>query len=258
MPTTQSAGHELFDATKSPTFKAVQGTSFNIKFGDNSGAAGTQGTDTVNIGGATVTSQAVELATAVSDQFVQDTNNNGLVGLAFSTLNTVKPQPVKTFFDNVAPSLARPVLVANLKHNTSGSYTFGSIDETQFQGSLTSMAVNSSAGFWGVAMSNFQVGDTALQANTQDSLAIADTGTTLLIMDDSVVYGYYSTVAGAHEDANAGGIVFPCTSKLNDLSLQMDGSYMATIPGALMNFVALNDGSGSEFTPALLEACSSL
>ena len=243
MPTSQSAGHELFDSTKSPTFQPVQGATFNIKFGDQSGASGTQGTDTVNIGGATVTSQAVELATAVSEQFIKDTSNNGLVGLAFSKLNTVTPAPVKTFFDNVTPSLAMPVLVANLKHNTSGSYTFGSIDETQFTGSLTSVPVNNSIGFWGVEMSNFQVGKTALQPNTQNNLAIADTGTTLLIMDDSVVYGYYSTVGGAHEDAEQGGIVFPCTSPLNDLSLQIGGSYMATIPGSLMRFAAIGDGS---------------
>jgi hypothetical protein len=99
-------GHTNFDPSKSTTFKLMQGASFSISYGDGSGAAGNVGTDTVNIGGATVTSQAIELATAVSSSFVQDTQSNGLVGLAYSKLNTVKPTAQKTFFDNAKSSLA--------------------------------------------------------------------------------------------------------------------------------------------------------
>jgi len=47
------------------------------------------GTDTVKIGGTTVTGQAVELAKQVSSTFVSD-SSDGLVGLAFSSINTGK------------------------------------------------------------------------------------------------------------------------------------------------------------------------
>ena len=94
LPPTFSSNATVFDATKSNTFALMKGASFQISYGDGSGAAGNVGTDTVNVGGATVTAQAVELATAVSKSFVQDTNNNGLLGLAFSKLNTVQPPSV--------------------------------------------------------------------------------------------------------------------------------------------------------------------
>lgn len=80
--------HAAFDASKSTTFKKVEGSQWKISYGDGSGAAGTVGTDVVTIGGVKVENQTVELANQVSRSFVEDTNTDGLVGLAFSTLNT--------------------------------------------------------------------------------------------------------------------------------------------------------------------------
>lgn len=85
--------HSAFDASKSTTFKKVDGAAWKISYGDGSGAAGTVGTDTVTIGGVTVENQTVELANKVSQSFVQDTNTDGLVGLAFSKLNTGMSYP---------------------------------------------------------------------------------------------------------------------------------------------------------------------
>lgn len=82
--------HTAFDASKSTTFKNMTGSQWKISYGDGSGAAGNVGTDTVTVGGVTVQNQAVELATAVSQSFVQDVNTDGLMGLAFSKLNTSK------------------------------------------------------------------------------------------------------------------------------------------------------------------------
>lgn len=82
--------HTAFDPTKSATFKKVDGAQWNISYGDGSGAAGVVGRDTVTIGGVTVKDQAVELANQVSQSFVQDVNTDGLMGLAFSKLNTSK------------------------------------------------------------------------------------------------------------------------------------------------------------------------
>ena len=82
--------HTAFDASKSTSFKKTDGAQWKISYGDGSGAAGTVGTDTVTIGGVKVEGQTVELANQVSQSFVEDTNTDGLVGLAFSNLNTGK------------------------------------------------------------------------------------------------------------------------------------------------------------------------
>jgi hypothetical protein len=158
LPTSSIGSHTAFNPAKSASFKTLAGSTWSISYGDGSGASGTVGTDTVVIGGATATSQAVELATSVSASFVSDTNNDGLLGLAFSTLNTVKPTKQNTFFQTIQASLALPVFSVDLSANATGTYTFGAIDNSKFTGALTSIPLSSSSGFWQVASNSFSVG----------------------------------------------------------------------------------------------------
>jgi len=64
---------------------------------------------------------------------------------------------------------------------------------------------------------------------------IADTGTSLLLLDDSVVTAYWSQVAGSKNDASQGGYTFPCNAKLPDFSIVVGGE-TRTVPGAYMNY----------------------
>ncbi|RAL61175.1 hypothetical protein DID88_010254 [Monilinia fructigena] len=243
LATASQSGHQNYDATKSKTFKAMQGATWSISYGDGSGAAGNVGTDTVDIGGVTVTRQAIEQATAVSKSFVQDTQSNGLVGLAFSKLNTVKPNQQKTFFDNaMSQGLAMPVFTADLRKASAGSYEFGNIDSSKFNGSLTWAAVNTTQGFWQFSSSKFSVGG-GPETAVPNGQAIADTGTTLMLADPNIVNGYYSKVQGAVNNQTVGGVTFPCSAKLPDLAIDVGGSYMATVRGDDINYAPV-DKSG--------------
>ncbi|KAI0481968.1 acid protease [Xylariaceae sp. FL0804] len=236
-----TTGHTLYDPTTSKTFALMQGASFEISYGDGSGAAGNVGTDTVNIGGASATKQAVELATAVSQSFVEDSENNGLVGLAFSDLNTVQPQQQKTFFANVQDSLAEPLFTADLRATTNGAYEFGAIDTSKFVGTMNWAAVNTSQGFWQFSTQTFSIdGGATQQQATANNQAIADTGTTLMLADPSVVKAYYAKVTGAKNDAQQGGFVYPCDSDLPNLQIDIGGN-MATVKGADINFTAIDN-----------------
>jgi hypothetical protein len=257
LSTASQTGHTNFDPNKSTSFKFITGAKWSITYGDGSGAAGNVGTDTVDIGGATVTSQAIELATAVSSSFVQDTSSNGLVGLAFSKLNTVKPTQQKTFFDNaIAGGLAEPVFTADLRKGAAGSYTFGAIDSTKFNGSLSWAAVNTTNGFWQFSSSKFAVG-TGAAMDSPGGQAIADTGTTLMLASSAIVNAYYSQVTGAVNNATVGGVVFPCTSTLPDLQIDVGGNYMAVIRGSDLNFAAV-DNTGKSCFGGLQATTSSL
>lgn len=88
LPSSQRSGHSFYDPSRSNSSKKLPGATWDISYGDGSGASGDVYTDTVNVGGTTVTGQAVELASQISAQFQQDENNDGLLGLAFSSINT--------------------------------------------------------------------------------------------------------------------------------------------------------------------------
>ncbi|KAK5117290.1 hypothetical protein LTR62_005907 [Meristemomyces frigidus] len=237
----ESSGHTTYDPSTSSSFSEYQGGSWSISYGDGSSASGTVGFDKVNIGGATVNKQCVELAERISGSFVSDTNNDGLVGLAFSSINTVKPQKQSTFFENVLDSLAQPVFTANLEDNSSGTYTFGEIDSTQYSGDIHFTPIDKSQGFWQFDSSTYSVGGKTQQCTTC-SPAIADTGTSLILVDDDVAQNYYAQVPSAKMDQQQGGYVYDCAAQLPTFGIAI-GDYIATLTGQQVTFANLGDGT---------------
>ncbi len=138
----QGQGHTIFDSSKSSTFKNQSGSTWNITYGDNSSASGTVGTDNVNVGGLVIKNQACELANNLSSEFVSD-SSDGLMGLAWGSINTVKPTPVKTPVENMIaqddiPSTAELFTAylgswrdTNDPDKGQSFYTFGYIDQVR-------------------------------------------------------------------------------------------------------------------------------
>ncbi|KAJ8069165.1 hypothetical protein OCU04_002837 [Sclerotinia nivalis] len=226
------SGHDIYTSSKSSTYKALSGYSWDISYADGSGASGVVGTDTVTIGKTTVTGQAVELANQVSSEFISD-SSDGLVGLAFSSINTVSPRSQSTFFDNAANSLDSPIFAAYLPVNADGAYDFGYTDSSKYTGSITYTSVSSGNGFWEFPSTSYKVGSTV--HSSSGYTGIADTGTTLILMSDAVNSAYYAQVKGASYSNSEGGYVFPCSATLPTLSFKIGNTYV-TIPSNLLNY----------------------
>ncbi|KIY01365.1 uncharacterized protein Z520_02917 [Fonsecaea multimorphosa CBS 102226] len=247
LPADDQQGHTIYDPTQSPTFQnTLQGSTFNVSYGDGSSASGPVGVDEVDIGGATVSAQAIGLPDDVAESFVTDSASNGLVGLAFSSLNTIQPVQQKTFFDNVMPDLTLPVFTAQLKSGAVGAYEFGTIDTSAFTGSLATAPVDSSKGFWEVDSTSAVVQNQTV--NVAGGTAILDTGTSLMLVPDAMLTAYWGTVNGSQVSQDAGGIIFPCDADLPDLQVAI-GDNMATVQGSGMNFanVGADTNTGEQF-----------
>ncbi|KAJ5497082.1 Peptidase aspartic catalytic [Penicillium fimorum] len=241
LATSAQSGHDIYDVSDSGT--KLSGATWSISYGDGSSASGDVYKDTVSVGGVKATGQAVEAAKKISSQFLEDKNNDGLLGLAFSSINTVSPTPQKTFFDNVKSDLDSPLFAVTLKHGEPGTYDFGYIDEEKFTGKVVYADVDSSEGWWTFTADSYTVGTGSAGPSIT---GIADTGTTLLLLDDSVVSAYYKKVTSAEDDSSAGGYVFPCDADLPDFTVSING-YDAVVPGEHINYAPVTTGSSSCF-----------
>ncbi|KAJ5165952.1 aspergillopepsin A-like aspartic endopeptidase [Penicillium capsulatum] len=236
LPDSITSGRTVYDPQKSRTYKATKGT-FAISYGDSSSASGGLAQDTVSIGGATVQNQVFGIPTKVANTFIEDTHSNGLVGLGFSKMNTFKPGPHKTFFDNIAADLDEPVLTARLLSSGVGEYEFGTIDKSKYQGTLVNVSVDASNGYWEFDAAQFRVGgEKTWHEITDTPTAIADTGTSLMLVAAEVARAYYKDVNGSMYAGNVGGYIYPCDAELPSLSVAIGGEFQATIPGSLINY----------------------
>ncbi|KAI1114958.1 eukaryotic aspartyl protease [Nemania sp. NC0429] len=244
-PRNQTGGHTVYDIEQSSTAKLLTGQAWDVVYGDGSSSGGNVYHDTVSIGGIAVKDQAVESASHVSHSFVRRMDTDGLVGLAFSELNMVKPKQQQTFFDNVMEDLDAPLFTANLRASEPGNYNFGFIDSSEFTGEITYIPINASRGFWEFTSQGFKVGDSSdTVMATHD--AVLDTGTTLLLVPDDVAAAYYAQIPGATNAATSGGYVFPCAATLPSYTAVI-GPYEAVVPG---EFVKYSPVDGSTFDDA--------
>ncbi|ORY58913.1 aspartic-type endopeptidase-like protein [Pseudomassariella vexata] len=243
-PSTQVSGQSIYTPSKSSTAKSLSGYTWSISYGDGSSSSGDVYTDTVTIGGLTVASQAVEAAKKVSSSFTSESAIDGLVGLGFDSLNTVKPTAQKTFFSTAKAQLDEPLFTADLKYKAPGTYNFGYIDEAAYTGTITYVPVTTNPGYWTFTSSGYAVGTSSFVSTSTSG--IADTGTTLLYLPATIVRAYYAQVTGSSNSNTYGGYVFPCSATLPSFTFGVSGARII-IPAKYINYGAVTTGSSTCF-----------
>jgi len=216
--------------------------------GDGSSASGDVGTDTLVLGGLSVENQSIELASKLSSSFAQGTGD-GLLGLAFGSINTVQPEPVPTPVENMITQQDIPqnaeLFTAFLADESGDSfYTFGYIDQDALGGQTPSYTpVDNSQGFW-----MFDSGSASINGKTvqrSGNTAIADTGTTLALIDDATLEQIYAAIPGAKQSTQQQGWVFPKdtpTESLPTVSFAV-GDNLFTVQKEDLAFQDLGDGT---------------
>ena len=155
-------------------------------------------------------------------------------------------KPQKTFFENAREALPQPLFTADLKRQAAGSYDFGFIDPKKHNGDVKYFPAKTDDAYWGVESASYGIGSQVTQKKIR---SIVDTGTTLLLMPQPVLDGYYGAVKDAKNDSSAGGYVFACDAALPDFSIgfKADGGdeFTAIISGKYMNYGPVNPSDKS-------------
>lgn len=234
-PSAESTGHTLYNPNDG-TSLLLPGYTWDISYGDGSGAEGVVYADKVVVGSVTATSQAVEAATSVSSEFTEDTASDGLLGLAFSTINTVEPVAQTTFFETVKATLALPLFTADLKKGAPGTYDFGYIDSTKYVGNITYVNVNTANGYWEFTAGGYSAGtSTSTKVTGSIGNSIADSGTSLFYLPTAAVQAYYAKVSGSSYNNDQGGYIFPCSNTLPTFEVEIGGTVFV-VPGPDLNY----------------------
>jgi hypothetical protein len=174
----------------------------------------------------------------VSDTISSDNFFAGILGLASSSANTVKPNRQATFLDNVKDELKEPVFTANLKKGVPGNYNFGYINESEYIGDIAYTPIDLQTPYWQIVLSGAQIGKDG-EFREVPVRGIVDTGTTLLLMPQEIVDAYYAEVPGSFFDRTSAVMVFPCGQTPPDFIFGV-GEYRGIIPGHYMNYAPLN------------------
>ena len=178
--------------------------------------------DTVNLGGLAIKDQTIGLAKRESSAFAEDVID-GLLGLAFNSITTVRG--VKTPMDNLISQglISRPIFgvyLGKASNGGGGEYIFGGYDSTKFKGSLTTVPIDNSEGFWGVTVKGTKIGSKSIGGSFS---AILDTGTTLLLLPDSVAASVARTY-GASDNGDGTYTITCDSSKLQPLVFTLGSS----------------------------------
>jgi hypothetical protein len=186
------------------------GKAFAVTYGSGS-VSGTEFTDTVTVGGLTVTKQGVGDGTRSSGFEGVD----GIIGFG----------PVDLTEDTVSGQTTVPTVMDNLKSqgtittevlgvsflpesgsdtdDTNGELTLGGTDSSKFTGSITFVPKTTTSPyneFWGISVTSITFGSTTLSGAAN---AIVDTGTTLIIIPTSA-YNAFLSASGGKTDATTG------------------------------------------------------
>lgn len=232
-------GQAVYRPANSFTSKRMDGSTWKIKYGDDASADGIVYIDRVQIGETFVEHQAIEAAIHVSQDVSSDKFVSGILGMANSAANTVRPVPQKTYIDNIKSQLALPLFTANLRSKAPGNYNFGYINQSEYIGEIKYMDIDLFTPFWKIASTGYRVGNFE-QKFVID--AIVDTGTSLMLLPQNVVMDYWSKVPGAYLDPQQGMMIFPCAQPLPDFELVIK-QYYGRVPGSYMNYGKVSDTS---------------
>ncbi|KAI9799399.1 MAG: hypothetical protein M1833_004099 [Piccolia ochrophora] len=245
-PSSQWGFHSVYDPRESATFVDVPGSSAFVGYEGEGDVNGTLGKDALEFGGIHIESQVFVLAADVMGVKPEESETDGVLGLAlgYTGGDTIRPR-LPLFLDNLMPLLEHPVFTADIRSN-SGSFDFGKIESAEFEGQLTNFSINGVGGFWTID-APVTVAGVAIDLASYTAPEI-DTGSPVIYMSRSIAQAYYKNVPGANGDDYAW--YMSCSIEPPPLDITIGKTYKVSIPGSFMR-LATDPKNSSQCVGAL-------
>lgn len=214
-----------YNANTSSTYNYV-GSYFNISYVDGSGASGDYVTDTITVGGTTLSDFQFGVG-------YKSTSSQGILGLGYRTnevqvgragLAPYDNLPAKMAAQGTINSNAYSLWLNDLDANT-GSILFGGVDTEQFDGELKTLPIQAEGSVYAeflITMTGLYMGNEAIATN-QALAVLLDSGSSLTYLPDSMVETIYQKVS-AQYDSSEGAAYIACSMAKNNTTLRFNFS----------------------------------
>ncbi|KAI9810989.1 MAG: hypothetical protein M1827_005720 [Pycnora praestabilis] len=263
------AGVGTYTANSSSTYKYVS-SDFNISYVDGSGSTGDYATDTLAIGGATLTDLQFGIGYVSALQ-------EGVLGLGYGVNEVQANQNNKQPYPNVPQLMANQGIIQSNAYSlwlndldaSQGSILFGGVDSDKYQGELQTLPIIAEDGVFAefiitlTALGLSSGGSSSQSIASKESIPVLlDSGSSLTYLPDAIASNIFSAV-GAQYDQQSQAAYVPCSLMNNDTTL--DFTFTTPSISVAMSELVIDpgtnpDGSAVTFndgTPACLFGISS-
>lgn len=228
--------------------------SYNITYGDGTWGAGPIVADTVSIGGLVVQNQQIlDITRSGLDLSSYGPGISGLVGLMPTSpvLNAIPP--LSTIYSDklLDMNVFSVYLAQSLKQNQGGSFLFGGIDNTKYEGSINYSPISTASGvrqgMWYIDADNAYTGSVPVSGYTK-SPWLFDTGTSFIAVPTSFAQAFHASIPGASYSSADQIYTLPCTGN-QSFGISFNG---ITYEVPYLEYVATNGGSGNSACVSLV------
>ncbi|EMD38491.1 hypothetical protein CERSUDRAFT_94025 [Gelatoporia subvermispora B] len=196
--------------SKSSSFGSID-ASFHLSYLMGS-VTGIIGTDTVVVGPYEVSSQILALANHTAGLSLAGTGNSGILGLSFPVEASIPETLGRTFLENIMASYNetdRYFAIKLGRDQDNSSFTIGELDPdfanstSEFAYTSVTPLSNSVYNYWKLPLQGFTINHTSFPLSDSrvsgghSSVAVLDTGTTLMLGPSQDVDRFWQSVGGA-------------------------------------------------------------
>jgi hypothetical protein len=238
-----------YDSSSSSTYKLVN-NDFNISYVDGSGAAGDYVTDTLSIGGQTLSDFQFGIGT-------ESTSSEGVLGIGYTSNEIQVNRNQQQAYPNLPAAMLNAGLIESNAYSLwlndldagTGQILFGGVNTAKYTGNLQTVPIIQEYGSYYefiIALTGLGIGSSGASSTSSSSSlpapVLLDSGSSLIYLPDDLTTEIFNEVNAVY-DSNAGAAYVDCSLASNDSSISFSFSG-ATISVPYSELV-LNAGTSS-------------
>ena len=237
-----------YDANSSSTYKYVNSL-FNVSYEDGSGATGDYATDTVSIGGKSITGLQFGIG-------YESNSAEGILGVGYTADEAQADTARQKSYPNLPQAMANGGLIQSnayslwlndLDANT-GSILFGGVDTDKYTGSLQSVPIQKEFDQYAeflITLTNMGLTDGTTNQNLTTDLptvVILDSGSSLTYLPNDLASAIYSALKVQYDPSQQLGL---CSCSLANEKITIDFTFTSATISVAIDELVINTNQGT-------------